>query len=45
MDDEIVGKILRRVVRKGTTADIAASNAALIWMLGRDCEEARAKKP
>lgn len=35
-DDRIVGKTLRRVVRKGTTADIAAFTAALVRMLGSE---------
>ena len=37
-DDRLVGKTFRRVVSKGTTADIAAFAAALVRMLGKDAE-------
>ena len=32
-DDQAVGRALRRVVRKGTTGQVAAFNAALIDLL------------
>ncbi len=34
-DDRMVGRTLRRVVQKGTTADIAAFTAAVVRMLGQ----------
>ena len=37
-DDRMVGRTLRRVVQKGTTADIAAFTAAAVRMLGRHSE-------
>ena len=37
-DDQAVGKALRRVVRKGTTGQVAAFNAALIDLLRSHAE-------
>lgn len=42
-DDRLVGKTLRRVVRKGTTADIAAFTAALVRMLDGEPEATGAR--
>ena len=38
-DDRMVGRTLRRVVRKGTSADVAAFISALVKMLDADIEQ------